>query len=56
MPALTTFAAAPIRVELPPSVAPNIIATNTGNVAAGQDILNDDFLPGAELGIAPVFA
>ena len=32
------LAEAPISVALPPSVAPNIMAMNTGSVAAGQSV------------------
>ena len=41
MPPLTTLADAPIKVALPPRVAPNIMAINTGSVTAGQSINPD---------------
>ena len=38
IPALTTLAEAPMRVALPPRVPPNIMATKTGSVSAGQSV------------------
>ena len=38
MPTATMLAEAPTRVALPPRVAPNIMAMNTGSVAVGQSV------------------